>query len=74
MVPVGLPEEEATLTCDAKGFPAPRYRYGAAVSSAFHLKNGILWLFHDIAKRNLRHQILVKDSLDYFWILASGKR
>lgn len=30
MVPVGLPEEEATLTCDAKGFPAPQYRYSAA--------------------------------------------
>lgn len=29
MVPVGLPEEEATLTCDAKGFPAPQYRYSA---------------------------------------------
>ncbi|MCJ8741765.1 hypothetical protein PDJAM_G00074490, partial [Pangasius djambal] len=27
MVPVGLPEEEATLTCDAKGFPAPQYRW-----------------------------------------------
>ncbi|KAF4078298.1 hypothetical protein AMELA_G00197800 [Ameiurus melas] len=27
MVPVGLPEEEATLTCDAKGFPSPQYRW-----------------------------------------------
>ncbi|XP_066527171.1 contactin-3 [Hoplias malabaricus] len=27
MVPVGLPEEEATLTCDAKGLPSPQYRW-----------------------------------------------
>uniref|UniRef100_A0AAR2JXK6 Contactin 3a, tandem duplicate 2 n=1 Tax=Pygocentrus nattereri TaxID=42514 RepID=A0AAR2JXK6_PYGNA len=27
MAPVGLPEEEATLTCDAKGLPSPQYRW-----------------------------------------------
>ncbi|XP_030623672.1 contactin-3 [Chanos chanos] len=26
-VPAGLPEEEATLTCDAKGLPPPQYRW-----------------------------------------------
>lgn len=38
IVPVGLPEEEVTLTCDAKGFPALQYRYSAAFSfySASH--------------------------------------
>ena len=36
MVPVGLPEEEATLTCDAKGLPSPQYRY-RTVSSFFLL-------------------------------------
>lgn len=36
MVPIGLPEEEATLTCDAKGFPAPQYRYSVAFPFTLH--------------------------------------
>lgn len=30
-IPVDTIEEEATLTCDAKGVPPPQYRYDAAL-------------------------------------------
>ncbi|XP_076839736.1 contactin-3 isoform X1 [Brachyhypopomus gauderio] len=55
MVPVGLPEEEATLTCDAKGLPAPQYRWSL---------NGTLIDLRADHRRRLSGGNLVIRSLD----------